>query len=96
MATQESVGAAAVYFMGLLLASLLVAVLVQKANAALVEELEMRIRMLREFACCGCGHKLGRHRDPHSADGYGCLDCGCQAIHRLDEGPIEPVRTGKP
>lgn len=61
MGVEESVGAAAVYFVALLLTALLTAVLVQAANAPLVEELETRIRMLREFACCGCGHKLGRH-----------------------------------
>lgn len=95
MGTQESIGAAAVYFFGLLLATLLTAVLVQKANLALVEELELRIRMLREHACCGCGHKLERHRDPKSADGFGCLDCQCQAVHRLDEGVVEPY-LGRP
>lgn len=89
MAVEESLGAAAVFFLGLLLVSLLTAVLVQRLNEALNEQLEMQIKMLRQHACCGCGHKLSRHRDPKSADGYGCLDCNCQAVHRLDEGMVE-------
>jgi hypothetical protein len=89
-ATQESVWAAAVFVMGLLLVTILVAGLVEKSNEPLRERLETRIEMLLKHACCGCGHKLERHRSPQSADGLGCLDCNCQAVHRLDEAQVEP------
>lgn len=95
MATQESVGAAAVFVMGLLLVTILAAGLVEKSNEPLRERLETRIEMLLKHACCGCGHKLERHRNPESADGFGCLDCPCQAVHRLDEGVVEPY-LGRP
>jgi hypothetical protein len=100
MATQESVGAAAVFGTGVALAFMLGMATADRRPLldtleAKMGRLETRVEMLREFACCACGHKLLRHRDPKSADGYGCLDCQCQAVHRLDEGPIEPY-LGRP
>ena len=63
-------------------------------QAELIETLEEliaikdeRIDQLLKFACCGCGHSLLRHDDP-DGDGFGCRDCNCQAIHRLDEPEV--------
>lgn len=52
-----------------------------------------RLDIMEKLACCGCGHPLERHDDPDSADGYGCRDCECQAIHNLIDTIERPRRN---
>lgn len=64
-----------------------------ESQEALVGRLATRIDILSKLACCGCGHLIGRHDDPDSADGFGCRDCQCQAIHNLVDEIDKDRRT---
>lgn len=63
------------------------------AHKELVRAQLARLAVYEKLACCGCGHSLGRHDDPDSADGYGCRDCECQAVHNLVDTIERPRRN---
>lgn len=64
-----------------------------EAQEGLITARGARLVVLEKLACCGCGHSLGRHDDPDSADGYGCRDCNCQAVHNLVDTIQRPRRN---
>lgn len=78
-ATQEGIGVAGVLVASAGLTFMLGMAVADRRDRT--TSLEARIEILREFACCGCGHKLGRHRE-HQGTGLGCLDCNCARVHR--------------
>lgn len=79
-------------FIGMLLGVILIDQRQIRAQGRLLRRANMRIGHFEKLACCGCGHLLSRHDDPNSADGFGCRDCNCQAVHNLVDAIERPRR----